>query len=141
MQPLRARLTSTKQADIDHKNLKVYICTWNVNSKQPAFELDNLLKWTQGSPDLAVFGFQEVSSNPLQRVFDYFFHDPWTNKLTTLLSKLGFVRIKSTRLVGILLNVFVKRELLTHVRYSFDSWFRLGYLGLWVINTNLFFAS
>ena len=103
-----------------------------MSTKQPLFGLENLLKFNQTTPDLAVFGFQEINSSPLQRIFDYFFNDPWTNELTYLLGKLGYVRIKSTRLVGILLNVFVRRELLTHVRFCFGSWFRLGYLGLWV---------
>ena len=76
--------------------------------------------------------FQEISSNPFQRIYDYFLNDPWTNELTYLLGKLGYVRVKSTRLVGILLNVFVRRELLTHVRYSIENWIRLGYYGLWV---------
>ena len=48
------------------------------------------------------------------------------------MNKLGYVRIQETRLVGILLNVFIKRPLVTHVRYSIENWVRLGYYGLWV---------
>ncbi len=37
--------------------------------------------------------FQEISSNPLQRLIDYFFNDPWTNELTSLLGKFKFVNV------------------------------------------------
>lgn len=129
MHTRRGRITSAKNDEF--KNLKIYICSWNVNAKQPSFDLDNLLKFNETSPDICVFGLQEISSNPFQRIYDYFLNDPWTNELTYLLGKLGYVRVKSTRLVGILLNVFVRRELLTHVRYSIENWIRLGYYGLW----------
>lgn len=130
MQSRRGRLGSSVKSE-DSKSLKVYICTWNVSTVQPYFDLDKLLQFSKSTPDICVFGFQEVNSKPWQRIYDFLFNDPWTNELTCLLSKLGYVRIKSTRLVGILLNVFVKRELVTHVRYSIEDYIRLGYFGLW----------
>ena len=90
-----------------------------------------------------IISFQEVNSKPLQRLLDYFFNDPWTNELTNLLSKQDYVNVSSIRLVGILLNVFVKRSLLSNVRYSINGWIRLGFCGLWVnpISLNLIFFN
>lgn len=129
MHTRRGRIASNKHEE--YKNIKIYICSWNVNTIQPLFDLENLLKFQDDAPDICVFGFQEVNSKPLQRILDYFYNDPWTNELTHLLSKLGYVRIKTTRLVGIILNIFVRRELLTHVRYSIENWVRLGCFGFW----------
>lgn len=134
MSALRGRLpslTSVNKSDSTN-NLTIFICSWNVSTIQPNFDLSKLIKFPKkSSPDICVFGLQEVNSKPWQRIIDYFYNDPWTNELTFLLSELGYIRIKSTRLVGILLNVFVKREYVGHVRYSIEDWIRLGYFGLW----------
>lgn len=118
--------------ELAKRHLKVYVCSWNVNAVKPNFDLSNLIKFDYNNePDICVFGFQEISSNPLQRLIDYFFNDPWTNELTSLLGKFKFVNVSSVRLVGILLNVFVKRSVLQHIRYSINSWIRLGFFGLY----------
>lgn len=129
MQIRKGRFCTANKDEI--KNLKIYICTWNVNAQQPTFDLDSLLNFHDTDPDICVFGLQEINSNPWQRFLDYLFNNPWTNELTYLMNKLGYVRIQETRLVGILLNVFIKRPLVTHVRYSIENWVRLGYYGLW----------
>ncbi len=96
MQALRSRLNSAIKTD-DYKNLKVYICSWNVNGISPDFDLSTLLKFSNNSPDICVFGFQEVNSKPWQRIVDYFYYDPWTSQLTQLLSKLGYIRVRKYR--------------------------------------------
>lgn len=127
-----SKINEDNLIDSTFRDLTVYVCSWNVNSVKPKFDLSNLIKFEiNNQPDICVFGFQEVNSNPLQRLLDYFFNDPWTNELTNLLSKHDYVNVSSVRLVGILLNVFVKRSILSYIRYSINGWIRLGFCGLW----------
>ena len=95
-----ATVRSTKQgARRDNKHFccfRLYVCTWNVATQQPHFDLSGLVKFdSKDQPDICLFGFQEVCSTPLQRVFDFFFYDPWTVELTHLLSAYDFVRVTS----------------------------------------------
>ena len=82
------------------QNISCYICTWNVNMKQPPFgsDLNELIRFDeQNLPDLCVFGLQEVKSTPFQRLIDFFFNDPWTNQLTdTLHERFDFIRVKKS---------------------------------------------
>ncbi len=93
MQALRGRLGSAMKTE-DFSSLKVYICSWNVNGVSPDFGLSGLLKFPNKSPDICVFGFQEINSLPWQRIIDYFYNDPWTNELTYILNKLGYIRVR-----------------------------------------------
>ncbi|CAF0727341.1 unnamed protein product [Brachionus calyciflorus] len=115
-----------------YKKLRVYICTWNVNTKSPNFNINDLFAFdADNPPDVCAFGFQEVSSTPLQRFYDFFYNDPWTNELDRILSEKQYIRIQSTRLVGIMLNIYVKRNILVHVKCCSDDWIRLGFWGFW----------
>ena len=48
------------RAKLNDKDLKIfnriYICSWNVNTIQPLFDLENLLKFQDDAPDICVFG-------------------------------------------------------------------------------------
>lgn len=123
---------ASHSVNISSKTLRIYICTWNVNTKQPDFDISQLLLFDINAlPDICVFGFQEVNSKPLQRILDYFNNDPWTNQLTNLLSQFEFVRFESTRLVGNILNIFVKRPILPYIKCSSVNWLKLGFCGFW----------
>ena len=96
--------------------------------------------------------FQEVNSKPIQRIIDYFNYDPWTIELTNFLGNHDYFRVyiimlntirivlipffvlklQSTRLVGIILNTYVKKSLITYIRCSNVDWVRLGLWGYWV---------
>jgi hypothetical protein len=44
---------------------------------------------------------------------------------------LYFFKLQSTRLVGNVLNIFVKRSILPYIKCSSTDWIRLGFFGLW----------
>ncbi len=95
-----------------------------------------------------------MDSHPFRYLFDLIFNDPWTNELTHLLSKFNYFRVgnyisrhifpiflihsfvllklRSIRLVGIVMNVFVKKAIISYVKFSVADWVRLGFCGLWV---------
>lgn len=116
-------------------NLKVYICTWNVATIQPKFDFDDLLQASSlpdsSLPDIYAIGLQEVNSKPLQYLLDLVTLDPWSNALSAYLSRYGFLRFKTVRLVGIVLNIFLRKSLIPFVKFSCVDWIRLGFCGLW----------
>lgn len=132
---LRNRFNNQQESIVKFKKLNIYICTWNVNTKAPNVSLNKLLKIDTLSeddlPHIYVIGLQEVNSKPFQYLLDLFFNDPWTNELTSQLSKYDYIRLTTTRLTGILLNIYVKKSLIAYIRQSKIDWIRLGFWGLW----------
>ena len=121
--------------------LTIYSVTWNTNARDPPEDLDlnKLLslpvKTNENLPDLYSVGFQEVKS----RIDRYFVdslingEDPWTTKVRDVLVPHGYVKLRTIRLLGIVLSIFCRRKHLMHVKNLETQFTRLslgGFLGL-----------
>ena len=86
------------------------------------------------SPDFLLFGLQEVKSQPQNLLADNLLagEDPWTSRLRGDLTRLGYVKVKSIRLVGIVLSLFCLSEHIGHIRGLETQYSRLGFGGYWV---------
>ncbi|CAG2116119.1 unnamed protein product, partial [Medioppia subpectinata] len=106
-------------------DLSVQLITWNVKSEQCKCDLTQLLDIDVDDPsvghtsagqqplaDVYAIGLQEVAFRPTSLVFT----DPWVTALDKLFRQLDYVRLKQIRLVGILLVVYTRRQLLPRFR-------------------------
>ena len=111
-------------------------------------------------PLFSINSLQEVKSQPQNYIVDSLFDDPWTNyfRLVYLWIKnlvfniftitncylylnfvcrrtlvpYGYIRVKTLRLVGLVLSVFCLRKHITHIRDMESISTRTGLMGLWV---------
>ncbi|XP_063238865.1 inositol polyphosphate 5-phosphatase K-like isoform X2 [Bacillus rossius redtenbacheri] len=117
-------------------NLRFYMVTYNVATKQPEQDLHKLvgfedLKSSETLPDFYVVGLQEVKSQPQNMVLDSIFDDPWTNAFREVLAKMDYVKVKTVRLQGTVLNLFCLRKHLIYLRDIETQYTRTGFRGLW----------
>ncbi|XP_065201140.1 inositol polyphosphate 5-phosphatase K-like [Planococcus citri] len=116
--------------------LRIYIITWNVATRSPDENMLDLLdvkkfKNKDSLPDFYIIGLQEVKSQPQNYVMDTFFNDPWTNAFKTALAPYDYVKVKTSRLVGLLLNIFCLRKHVVHLRDIYTEQTRTGLMGFW----------
>lgn len=69
-------------------------------------------------------------------VLDMFFEDPWTKSFKEILKELDYVKIRTQRLQGLVLNVFCLRKHMTHLRLIEAKYTKTGFGGMWVRQTN-----
>ena len=62
--------------------------------------------------------FQELSLRPDNYIFDTLMcgEDNWTRHCRTILGRMGYIKMRSLRLLGMSINIFVKRKHFVHVR-------------------------
>ncbi|XP_003487528.1 inositol polyphosphate 5-phosphatase K-like [Bombus impatiens] len=118
------------------KYLRIYFVTWNVATKYPEEDLHELLDVNQINesktlPDLYIVGLQEVKAQPQNMVMDIFFDDPWTKSFRDILKKYDYVKIRTQRLQGLVLNIFCLRKHITHLRLIEAQYTRTGCGGMW----------
>ncbi|XP_043667490.1 inositol polyphosphate 5-phosphatase K-like isoform X1 [Vespula pensylvanica] len=116
--------------------LRIYFVTWNVATKYPVQDLHQLLNVTRGNlkslPDMYFIGLQEVKAQPQNMVLDIFFQeDPWTKSFREVLKDYDYVKIRSQRLQGLVLNMFCLRKHITHLRMVEAQYTRTGFGGMW----------
>ena len=114
--------------------------TWNVAAldKPENFSFQQLLELnnSEHTPyDMYTIGFQEVSARADKYFFDSFISgdDPWTTTVSNELRPHGFIKVKSIRLLGIVLNVYCHERHLVYLRNIETQYTRLsvgGYIGL-----------
>lgn len=85
-------------------------------------------------PDLYILSFQEVKAQPQNMLLDALFDDPWTYALKELLERFDYIKLKSVRLQGLLLNVYCLRKHLLNIREIETEYTRTGLSGMWVSN-------
>ena len=68
--------------------------------------------------DKYFYSFQELSLRPDNYIFDTLMcgEDNWTRHCRTILGRLGYIKMRSLRLLGMSINIFVKRKHFVHVR-------------------------
>lgn len=112
--------------------------TYNVGTSAPDQDLHDLLSLShnpvddEGLPDVYVIALQEVKSQPQNMVMAALFDEPWTNACREVLANRDYVKLKSIKLQGLLLSVFVLRKHLLQIREIETDYTRTGLSGMWV---------
>ncbi|XP_003737088.1 inositol polyphosphate 5-phosphatase K [Galendromus occidentalis] len=118
------------------RDLRIRVITYNVASTypiedlrellgvKPPFELENL-------PNIYAIGLQEVSVKPANLVNQTIFEEPWITCLRSELKSLGYIKLISYKLQGLVLIIFVRRAELFHYRDITPSYVRTGLGGMW----------
>lgn len=116
-------------------SINIQVITWNVATMFPGEDanLASLLGDTRSRPHIVLLGLQEVKSQPQNLVADTLLagEDPWTASLRASLGGLGYVKVKSIRLVGIVLSMFCLAEVVASLRGIETQYTRLGFRGYW----------
>jgi len=116
-------------------SLSIQVVTWNVATMFPGEDanLASLLGDHKGKPDILMLALQEVKSQPQNLVADNLVagEDPWTSSLRGSLAPLGYVKVRSIRLVGIVLSMFCLIERVPYLRGLETQYTRLGFGGYW----------
>jgi endonuclease/exonuclease/phosphatase family metal-dependent hydrolase len=120
------------------ENLRLYLGTYNVGTSTPDDKLNNLLGLPSDHktdklqlPDIYVLSFQEVKAQPQNMLLDALFDDPWTYACREILQEFNYVKIKSVRLQGLLLNIYCLRKHLLNIREIESEYTRTGLSGMW----------
>lgn len=114
------------------KTLKIFVGSWNVNGQYPAEDVTPWLAVDKDPPDVFCLGFQELDLSAetlLKNVTPR--EDEWL-KISEkgLPHKAKYTKVKTIRLVGILLVVFVKNEHLHYVSKVDAETVATGIMGL-----------
>jgi len=115
------------------EGLKVHLITYNVGTLAPDPNSSLAPLLPQSTPDLVFVGFQEVNSAPSSVLLDTFLEgeDPWTRKTKKTLAKRGFIKIKTIRLMGVVLSFFCLEKHVPYIRGIETQYTRLGLNGYW----------
>ncbi|XP_048180735.1 inositol polyphosphate 5-phosphatase K isoform X3 [Corvus hawaiiensis] len=120
-------------AGIPTKELRLHLVTWNVGTASPPPDVTSLLQLNSLGPttDMYIIGLQEVNSRITNFLSDLAFDDPWSVFFMTVLSPLGYIKLSSVRMQGLLLLIFVKHVHLPFVRDIHTHYTRTGLYGYW----------
>lgn len=106
----------------------IRITSWNVAGKEPlnGTTLDYLFEDSKRvvnlRPEIQIVGLQEAPQ--------YLFSDPWTTNLSNTLQRRGYILFKRHKLSGILLYIFVLREIMLRTRDFETESVKTGFGGL-----------
>ncbi|XP_069647390.1 inositol polyphosphate 5-phosphatase K isoform X2 [Haliaeetus albicilla] len=115
------------------QEFRLHLVTWNVGTASPPPDVTSLLQLNSLGPtmDMYVIGLQEVNSRITNFLSDLAFDDPWSIFFMTVLSPLGYIKLSSVRMQGLLLLVFVKHIHLPFIRDIHTHYTRTGLYGYW----------
>ncbi|BFZ10183.1 hypothetical protein BsWGS_13221 [Bradybaena similaris] len=94
------------------RDLKLFCGSWNVDNNSPPDDLKHWLLHDDVPPDIYALGFQELDLSKEAFIFmDTSRESDWLDKLTKCVNtKVPYKKVKSIRLVGILLVVFIQEK-------------------------------
>ncbi|XP_032859093.2 inositol polyphosphate 5-phosphatase K isoform X2 [Tyto alba] len=115
------------------QEFRLHLVTWNVGTASPPPDVTSLLQLNSLGPtmDMYVIGLQEVNSRITNFLSDLAFDDPWSIFFMTVLSPLGYIKLSSVRMQGLLLLIFVKHVHLPFIRDIHTHYTRTGLYGYW----------
>ncbi|XP_054022325.1 inositol polyphosphate 5-phosphatase K isoform X2 [Dryobates pubescens] len=115
------------------QEFRLHLVTWNVGTASPPPDVTSLLQLDSLGPsmDMYVIGLQEVNSRITNFLSDLAFDDPWSIFFMTVLSPLGYIKLSSVRMQGLLLLIFVKHVHLPFIRDIHTHYTRTGLYGYW----------
>ncbi|XP_046374463.1 inositol polyphosphate 5-phosphatase K-like [Haliotis rufescens] len=109
------------------KQMRLYLCTWNVGGSKPAVDFTDVLDLENSKhPDLYCIGLQEIDVHDLSLE-----EHPWSKALTTCLGSRGYVKLKGRRMRGVMTIVFARRALLSHITSIEAEATKTGLGGWW----------
>ncbi|TRY87578.1 hypothetical protein DNTS_005971 [Danionella cerebrum] len=110
----------------------LHVVTWNVGTAEPPEDVNSLLQLSSPKkPALYVIGLQEVRAAPLKFVSDLAFEDSWSHLFMDTLGPLGYIKVSSIRMQGLLLLFFSKLEHIPFIRDIQANYTRTGIFGYW----------
>ncbi|KAM9320861.1 inositol polyphosphate 5-phosphatase K isoform 3-T3 [Gastrophryne carolinensis] len=115
------------------QDFRLHVVTWNVGTAFPPRDVTSLLllDLPDLNIDMYVIGLQEVNSRVMNFLSDMVFDDPWSLFLMDTLAPLGYVRLSSIRMQGLLLLTFVKLKHIPFVQDIRTNYIRTGLYGYW----------
>ncbi|XP_053941102.1 inositol polyphosphate 5-phosphatase K isoform X2 [Cuculus canorus] len=115
------------------QEFRLHVVTWNVGTASPPPDVTSLLHLDSPGPamDMYVIGLQEVNSRITNFLSDLAFDDPWSIFFMSVLSPLGYMKLSSIRMQGLLLLIFVKHVHLPFIRDIHTHYTRTGLYGYW----------
>jgi len=115
------------------ESISIQLVTWNVGTKFPSQDTNMASLLHDSKPDILLLGLQEVKAQPQNLVADNLLagEDPWTACMRTQLAPLGYIKVRSIRLVGIVLSLFTLVKHVPHLRGIETQYTRLGFAGYW----------
>jgi len=118
------------------EELKVHLITYNVGTWAPHHDLDMTTLLPQKTvPDVVLLGFQEVNTSPtalvLENVLSALGEDEWTSRSRINLAKKGYIKIRSIKLLGMVLSLFCLEKHVPYLRGVETQFTRLGLNGYW----------
>lgn len=123
---------SLEQKDSEMDSFGLYVVTWNVATAEPPDDVYALLQLSSPKkPDLYVIGLQEVRAAPLKFVSDLAFDDSWSHLFMSTLAPLGYIKVTSIRMQGLLLLFFSKLDHVPFIRDIQTTYTRTGLYGYW----------
>lgn len=108
----------------------IRITSWNVAGKDPMVNGPMLDYLFDDSKRLNTTLRPEIQIVGLQEAPQYLFSDPWTSNLSSTLHRRGYILFKRHKLSGILLYIFVLREILLRARDFETESVKTGFGGL-----------
>ncbi|XP_052808997.1 inositol polyphosphate 5-phosphatase OCRL-like isoform X2 [Mya arenaria] len=138
LKPLSAReklvehqLKNRQSEFVEIQNFRVFVGTWNVNG-QATTNLDEWLACDKEPPDIYAIGFQELDLSNQAYIFsDSAREAEWQDAVAKHLHpRAVYQKLKSIRLVGVLLMVFIKDIHWTHVNLIDSDYVATGIMGM-----------
>ncbi|KAM8976074.1 inositol polyphosphate 5-phosphatase K isoform 2-T2 [Pelodytes ibericus] len=119
--------------DPEELKLRIHLVTWNVGTAPPPRDVSSLLFPDTSSPgiDMYIIGLQEVNAKIVSFLTDLAFDDPWSLFLMDILAPLGYVKLSSIRMQGLLLLTFVKHKHIPFIQDIRTNYIRTGLYGYW----------
>ncbi|KAK7107287.1 inositol polyphosphate 5-phosphatase OCRL-like isoform X2 [Littorina saxatilis] len=116
---------------VDLTKVRVFCGTWNVNGKSPTQALNKWLVVDERAPDIYAIGFQELDLSKEAFVFSESAKEAeWQEAVKKFLHpKEKYRKVKSVRIVGILLIVFIREKLAKHVSFIDSDSVPTGIMG------------
>ncbi|KAG9510966.1 Very long-chain specific acyl-CoA dehydrogenase, mitochondrial, partial [Fragariocoptes setiger] len=114
---IKAHMTLYEDKYTDSTEFRIFVGSWNVNGQSPCASVDLWLTCDPSPPDIYAIGFQEID---LSREAFLFNDTPregeWLQACAkSLHPKASYVKVKLIRLIGMMLIVFVRKELEKYV--------------------------
>jgi len=118
--------------------IRIQLITYNVGTWAPVAgktDISAILPSAGPTPDFVFVGFQEVNTSPTALVSDTVLsptgEDEWTSHTRQALAQKGLIKIRSIRLLGIVLSMFCLEKHIPHLRGIETQYTRLGLNGYW----------
>ncbi|ROL54411.1 Phosphatidylinositol 4,5-bisphosphate 5-phosphatase A [Anabarilius grahami] len=116
----------------NRESFRLHMVTWNVSTAEPPADVRSLLQLdSQPANDLYVIGLQEVNATPVRYISDLIAEDSWSHLFMDTLGPMGYIKVTSMRMQGLLLILFAKQVHLPFIRDIQSTYTRTGLFGYW----------